>query len=114
MGKVITPKYRIEYRTNLLAIKRDTPDLYTFDHKYVKTMIWNVTNGPNRVGLGRPSKDNLTKWLRSYNDSFRKGGCNYHVSLSAKTIVNIHWARIIEQKTGRIVVEYMAPMFEAV
>jgi hypothetical protein len=103
MGKVITPKYRVEYRTNHLAMGITAADMVTRDGRRVNTMIWS----------GRVSAERLKTWRDDYNRSFENGGANFHVSQGRGGILRIHWARIVEQRTGRVVAEYTAPAFEA-
>lgn len=99
MGKVITPAFRVEYWTNGTSAKQD--------------MIWNVRTRPNITGYGKPSKKNLEAWRYTFNQSF-KDGANKHVSEAAGYIVHIGRCRIVNQMTGKVVCEFVPPMFEVV
>lgn len=99
MGRSVTPKYRVEYWTNNKPSKQ--------------TMIWDVKSRANVTGLGAPSTENLEKWRKTYNFSF-KDGVNKHVSEAAGYIVHIGRCRIVDQFTGRVAAEFVPPMFEVV
>lgn len=98
MGKIVTPKYRVEYWTN------DKPNVK-------RDMIWNVTKRANVAGYGKPDVLNLQDWRDVYNHSFREG-VNKHVSDAAGFIVRIGRCRIVNQFTGEIVAEFTPPAFE--
>lgn len=104
MGKTVTPKYRVEYKTNGLT---------SADRLSWKQMIWDVSAGPNRTGYGAPSVENLMRWRDKYNASFEPNGVNFHLSESAGFILRIFNCRIVNQRTGKVVIQYTAPMFEA-
>lgn len=101
MGRIITPKYRVEYRTNHLALGFVLSDMLTKDGKRVLTMCWD----------GPATMPKLKEWRVRFNRSFQKGGANEHLS-QAHGEDHIHWARIVNQKTGQVVAEVTAPTFE--
>lgn len=86
MGKVITPKYRVEYR----------------DQQGQHSMAWNVGNpgGGPYPGDGKPTQPNLEKWRKALNKSFRPGGVNAHVSEALGFVLYVSAARIVNQATG--------------
>jgi hypothetical protein len=87
MGRIVTPKYRVEDRTNGMGIM---------------PFAWN----------GKPTKERLEAWRVEMNKSFQPGGNNGHVSTN--TIPHITHAKIVNQKTGAVVAETAMPMFEVV
>jgi hypothetical protein len=91
MGKSITPAYRIEMTERRTML---TP------------MSW-------RSEYGKPTAENLEKYVRKYIDSLKIGGTNQHVSLSLGYIPVPDSARIVRQKTGEVVATWKAPMFMA-
>jgi hypothetical protein len=89
MGRIVTPKYRVEVRTNNPAVGL-TP------------FAWQ----------GRPTQAKLEAWRQQYNASFQLGGVNAHVS--TEVVLHIVSAKIVHQATGRVVAETTMPMFEVV
>lgn len=94
MGKVRTPKYRVEVKTNL-----------TGSSKVISS--WEVTKGHGRVNT-----KNLDRWVREHNESFLPKGVNYHVSKSIGIIPYVQEAHIVHQKTGEVLVSYKMSPFE--
>ena len=95
MGKSITPKFRIEMSCiHFLNQRREI-------HRY----------GYSVAQDGVPSADNAKKFRDGMNRSFQVGGTNEHLNGTQSPYSN---ARIINQKTGECVAEYIAPMFEIV
>lgn len=86
MGKVRTPKYRIETWVN---VGRHTP------------AGW---DGPATL-------DALKRYVCDANQSFMPGGVNERVSESAGAIVQIWMARIVRQSDGKVMTEWKAPPF---
>lgn len=91
MGRSVTPKYVFEIETFL---SRAGKVRHT-------SMIW-------RKEYGRPTVANLDKWVTSYEESCKPGGCNAHLGVdpvvSAKIRLNyagspamVEW----ERKTAR-------------
>jgi len=104
MGRVVTPKYRVEYRDNHLMMgKRSADMISSIDGRPVLTMAWRRE---------RPTKKFLENWRKVYNESFLPGGSNEHISEIAKSIPYIFYARIVEQKTGKVICETHMPTFE--
>jgi len=91
MGKSITPKYRIEIKDNSLNYL-DMP----------LAMAWNC---------GKPTTKKLEEYIYKLIDSYKIGGCNEHISLTLGYMPIPNKARIINQKTGDIVIEWNAPVF---
>ena len=58
--------------------------------------------------------DNLKKWRDAINKTFNKGGYNFHISDSVGYIIYISDVKIINQKTGKEIVNFKAPAFETV
>lgn len=89
MAKHFTPKYRVETRENATAM---TP------------AAWK----------GRPTAARLADWVERYNESYKPGGVNFHVSKAHNVLIYTYYARIVEQATGRVVCEYRAPAFQVI
>jgi len=96
MGKSTTPKYRVEYFDN------------TSGKILPHTQAWDCKS------YGRPSLENLEKWRKSMNQSFKPGGVNYHISESAKILIHITKASIVRQKDNVVVTYVKMPLFEAI
>lgn len=99
MGRSYTPKYRLEYRDNSVACRRNP--------NYFHTIC------PPK-GFGTPTERKLSEYRRALNTSFAPGGVNAHVSEAAGHVVHVGRVRAVEQKTGRVVASTVAPMFEVV
>ena len=93
MGKIITPTYRVEYRSN--SCDRRNPDGR-------RSMCWS----------GRATQARLEQWRRDYNQSFNLGGVNFHISEAQGFVEHISSARIVRQSTGEVVAETTMPAFE--
>ena len=87
MGRIVTPKYRMEVRTNVGSM---TPSSWS----------------------GRATEKRLETAVKAENESFLPGGVNAHVSKAHGAVVRIIYARLVEQATGTVVAEYTAPAFE--
>jgi len=104
MGKIVTPKHRVEYRDNCLALGWTAPDMVSrVDGRACYTQAWK----------GRATQEKLEAWRKAMNASFREGGSNAHIR-PRDTVPHINMARIVNQSTGRVVAETTMPMFEAV
>jgi hypothetical protein len=113
MGRSILPAFRIEYRTNHLALGLERGDLFSpIDGKKVKTMIWDVKSRTNVVGKGKPNRENLRAWRDSFNKSFLAGGVNEHITKAIGSIPNVTYARIVRQSNNEVMAEFTAPAFE--
>jgi hypothetical protein len=89
MGRSTTPRYVVAIRAS------SSGKTYT-------RSTWQVRAGNGRTrGDGKPSRENLTKWVRTLEASMRPGGVNAH--LGADTI---HAASVIDQTTGETVAMY--------
>ena len=95
MGKSSTPKYRIELRSNDPKRKWDS-------YAYL------VKN------YGKPTEANAKRFRNDMNASFQGGGTNYHITEGLGYVLHYSDAQIVEQKTGRVVAKYKAPVFEVV
>ena len=91
MGRSVTPTYRVEVRANV-----NMGTTYTWDGKI----------------HGRANEANLEKWRKALNASFQPKGVNWHVSDSLGVVPHICRATLIRQRTGEVVAEVTAPMFE--
>jgi hypothetical protein len=94
MGRVSTPRYRIELSCNHFLNKRKEVHSYAF--------------------TGKPSIEGAKKFRDAMNDSVfnvNKAATNIHLS---KVQSPYGRATIINQKTGEIVAEYNPPMFEVI
>jgi hypothetical protein len=105
MGRTFTPKYRLLVDSG--------------SRNWVNTpMSWNVSARKSAPGLtvhGKPTAENLAKFVDAYCRSLEKGGSNFHVSAAAGHIPYPNWARVEENRpNGRVVAEWKAPMFMAV
>jgi hypothetical protein len=101
MGRVVTPTFRVEYRTNLLAMNKIASDcLSNVDGRRVLMMAW-------RRHDGRPTMANLERWRRLWNESFKT--VNRHLAPD-----HINWARLVRQSTGEIMCETTMPTFEVI
>lgn len=93
MGRSYTPTYRVEYQT---------------DTARWQTMCWDTASH------GRPNTASLEKWRRSYNESFAPGGDNEHVSKDLGVVIHISRAKLVHQRTGRVMCEVTMPLFEVI
>ena len=96
MGKVVTPKYRVEMRDN--------------DGSFV--MPWNVTGGSNITKHGEATDANLERYVFTYAKSLEIGGVNEHISVSRGHVPYPTEAKIVNQRTGEIVATWKAGMFQ--
>lgn len=113
MGKSFTPKYRVEYRDNDRTHTTDKLANWTSASGWLfscptRQMAWNSKE------WGAPNDKNLEQWRVKFNESYKSGGVNYHISLAARVLVHISHARIVNQKTGDIVAVATMPAFEVV
>jgi len=88
MGRSVTPKYRMEVKTNV---------------GYFTPSIWR----------GRATEQRLEVAVHAENKSFLPGGVNAHVANNLGAVPYIYKAKIINQMTGEVVAEYNAPAFQA-
>jgi len=96
MGKVITPRYRIEMSYISFTNKRRETAKQVYDSKV----------------SGEPSAENAKKYRDGMNASMSKGQSNEHLR-SGQSDYSHTW--IIDQHNGQTVVaEYKPPMFEII
>jgi len=93
MGRVTTPKYRAEFRTNAKT--------------YLTPACWNCRT------MGRPTAENAEKYRQRLNASFQPGGVN-GPRYPGDVIVHVNRVLIVNQFTNQVVAEANAPMFEVV
>ena len=93
MGKSTTPTFRIELKMN-----GNFNTSFVFDTKE----------------HGRPTIGNAEKYRNGMNNSLKEGGTNYHITERQGFYKPYTDARIINQKTKEIVIEFKAPMFEVI
>lgn len=91
MGTTRTPTYRVEYHTNV-------------DGSMVHTMCWS----------GRATEARLEDWRKTYNRSFQPDGCNAHLSTARGVVLHITKARLVHQRSNKVVARTQMPMFEVV
>lgn len=105
MGRVTTPEYRVEYRSNLLAMGIVAADgRSVVDGRPVHIQAWR----------GRANRKNLEAWRQAMNKSFLPGGSNEHISRAFNAVEHITMARIVRQRDHACPAEVHAPMFEVV
>ncbi len=104
MGRIITPKYRVEYRDNLLALKKTHGDIMGAEGKVCLTQAWN----------GRVTAERLEDWRKAMNKSFQPGGCNEHITKAFNIIPHIFYAAIVRQSDKKVMCNTNAPTFEVV
>lgn len=104
MGRSYTPKYRVEYRDNLLAMGVSAPDMRGVDGVPCHSQAWD----------GKPSQKALEDWRLMMNKSFQPGGSNWHVSQAFNSIPSIFYASIVRQSDRKVMFTTKAPMFEVV
>jgi len=61
---------------------------------------------------GRATKERLEQWRRDYNESFKPGNVNGH--LSTDVLLHITHARIVRQRDGAVIAETTMPTFELI
>ena len=86
MGRIYTPKYRVEYR----------------DQAGWHSQAWK----------GTANSDSLEKWRVAMNKSFQTGGNNYLVSEMIGYEPHINRAMIVRQSNSQVVADVKMPMFE--
>ena len=93
MGRIVTPKYRVEVRGNWNRMgKALTPQAWS----------------------GRVSEKRLEEYRQAMNRSFNKGGSNFHLAKSDGFIYHMSSARIVRQSDGVVMCEVQMPAFEVV
>jgi hypothetical protein len=100
MGRIITPKYRLEIKP---VPKPGRDGFYEFT-----AQAWEVKT------KGKPTAANIEKYIRAFVESQKIGGCNEHLARSAGFIQVPNCARIVRQSDGQVVAEWRAPMFMAI
>lgn len=106
MGRVLTSKYRVEYRDNALAMRRTTANAIGANGLPVHSQSWNCKT------CGNPSAENLEAWRKSMNASFMGGGVNFHCSEAIGFILHISSAAIVRQSDGVVICKVTMPTFE--
>lgn len=101
MGRVTTPTYRVEYRTNALALGKVAADT-SIEGKGYHVQAWR----------GRATPKAAEEWRKAMNASFQKGGANYHLTEALGFIEHVSHVRVVHQATGRLVAEATMPTFE--
>jgi hypothetical protein len=96
MGKTYTPMYRIELNYKTM------PGLKQFGQTPSE---WKVKE------YGKPTTANIETYIYKFIESLKPSGCNYHISQSLGYLPIPNAAKIIRQKSSKIVAEWKAPMF---
>ena len=91
MGRITTPKYRIELSCIHFGNKRKEWHSFSFS--------------------GKPTENSAKNFRDLMNESMKAGGTNEHLN---KLMSLYGRARVIEQKTNLCVAEYNPPMFEVI
>ena len=99
MGKSYTPKYAVSLWDNGQIAGSFFPAMQ---------MAWSVKD------YGKPTSDNLAKYVGKMNASMQPGGVNYGISEAKGFIVACHKAVIHNQFTGETYATWNAPMFQVV
>lgn len=94
MGKVVTPKYRIEEKQ--------------------KNGMWKTQFAWIVKEYGKPTKENLREYREKMNESFKKGGVNEHISENLGVQKVLGSLRIVNQENNELVVQFDQPMFEII
>ena len=87
MGRVYTPKYRL-------------------DVEGVSAAVWSVRD------YGKPTRENLLNWIEKYSRSLEIGGVNQHLSLALGYVPYPAYVAIRDNKTGETITEWKAAMFQ--
>lgn len=96
MGRSRTPKYAV-------VIPGVTP------------MAWWIKPQPGGIaGNGKPTAENLARFVAQYIRSLEPGGVNYHVSQSLGHVPYPDYAKIVVNGSWTVVAEWKAPAFMAV
>lgn len=69
-------------------------------------MEWRVGKRYSVPGYGKPTVENLAKWVAAYEKSLLPGGVNQHLSYGANKIDKVLSASITNQRTGEVVAEW--------
>ncbi len=93
MGRVTTPTFRVEIKTNAPA--------------YLTDGVWNSRT------MGRPTAENAEAYRQRLNQSFLPGGVNGPRN-DTDVVIHVHTIRIVRQSNNEVVAEAKAPMFEVV
>ena len=93
MGRVTTPTFRAEFRTNVPVNLTDA--------------AWNCRT------MGRPTVENAEAYRQRLNASFQPGGVN-GPRKDDDVIIHVNRVRIVRQSNNEVVAEANAPMFEVV
>jgi hypothetical protein len=101
MGRITTPKYRFE----MAPIRAVNTNLPSYS---ITPSAWKVKEH------GKPTTDNIDKYVRAFIDSTKLGGCNDHFSKDAGYIPVPNYARIVRQADNQVMAEWRAPMFMAI
>lgn len=101
MGRITTPKYRLEIWSN--APLRRVAEM-VFAGPSIES--WQVSQ------RGRPTERNLEHYLFAQAKSFEHGGVNQHVSRALGYVPYPREARIVNQRTGQIVAKWKAATFQ--
>lgn len=96
MGRIITPKYRVE-----ITACNDM-------HGHHTPSVWHCRD------YGRPTAKNLEAWRQAENRSYLNNGVNQHISQHLGFVLHISKCRIVNQFTDETVCEVSAPMFECI
>ncbi len=96
MGRIVTPKYRLDME--LLAVASGK-------RRMTEAMGWNVRGRGMVPGHGKPTFDNLTKYVKAFEASTMPGRPNFYPEVGPMQVLHA----VISENTGydgKVVVEY--------
>jgi hypothetical protein len=68
--------------------------IVTSDNTVSTPMEWRVGARHGIPGYGKPTTENIDKWVTAYEESLKSGGCNAHLGIHS--VVS---AKIVDQRT---------------
>lgn len=80
--------------------------LYTPD-SHTTASEWRTSARHGIPGYGKPTVENLKRYIKRYNHSLRPGGANSHIGRRGRAT----GGQIRSQKTGAVLAEWRAPTF---
>ena len=92
MGRSKTPPYRLEMSGS-------------------SVQAWRVKDQYGIPGNGKPTRENLIKYLRGFVASLKAGGVNEHISKELGYVPTPSWAKIIRQSDGQVMAEWELPKY---
>lgn len=94
MGRSRTPRYVVEVNGTGRA----------------QAMEWRARRRGQVLGYGKPTNENLAKWVERFNAALKPGGVNEHLGDRCR----VDSAKVVDQFSGEVKAVYKAPMFQLV